>query len=96
MASFAIVVPWLLAAASNPLAPHRQRVEYLDAPITIDMPRPRFSFALAHPHGRGEYQTSYRIAVRRQLPNTSTVWVPQDFDPVRPLVLLSSAPGAAP
>ena len=84
MASLAIVVPLLLAAASNPLAPHRLRVEYLDAPITIDMPQPRFSFALAHPHGRGEYQTSYRIVVRRRLlPNASTVWVPLAFDPAR-------------
>lgn len=68
----AFVIPLLLAASTPPLAPHRLRVEYLDSPMTIDTPHPRFSFALAH-HARGERQASYRIVVRRQMPNSSEV-----------------------
>jgi hypothetical protein len=46
----------------EPLAPHRLRVEYLDAPLTVDHPVPRFSWALGHT-GRAQTQTHYRITV---------------------------------
>ena len=55
-----------LAAAPVSAATHtayRLRVEYLEKPITVDVPSPRFSWALQHPN-RAEAQTAYRIVVK--------------------------------
>ena len=40
----------------------RLRVEYLEAPLTIDVRTPRFSYALAHP-ARAQLQTAYQLVV---------------------------------
>jgi len=48
----------------------RLRVEYLDSPLTIDVPTPRFTWALSHPT-RGQYQTAYSITVNQVNPNGS-------------------------
>jgi alpha-L-rhamnosidase len=50
------------AGPGAPLPPTRLRVEYLDSPLTIDVPVPRFSWALAHT-GRAQSQTAYRLVV---------------------------------
>lgn len=60
-------VPLILIVAGfadQPPAAVRLRVEYLDNPISIDCPAPRFSWALEHP-SRGKFQHSYRIVVER-------------------------------
>ena len=41
----------------------RLRVEYLDSPLTIDTPRPRFSWALPAAVPRATVQASYRLVV---------------------------------
>ena len=41
---------------------NRLRVEYLEAPLTIDVPAPRFSWALQHAQ-RGQVQTAYHLIV---------------------------------
>ena len=41
----------------------RLRVEYLDSPLSIDTPRPRFSWALPADSPRGTVQTAYRLVV---------------------------------
>jgi len=48
----------------------RLRVEYLESPLGIDTPTPRFSYALEHP-SRAEYQTVYEITVTSA---GKTVW----------------------
>lgn len=59
---------WLLAAilvsvvAQGPHTANRLRVEYLESPLGIDVPSPRFSYALVHP-SRGQSQTAYEIVV---------------------------------
>ena len=50
----------------------RLRIEYLDSPLTIDVPTPRFSYALAHPV-RAQFQTSYRITLSSLAP-AALVW----------------------
>jgi len=60
------------APAGSPRAPRRLRVEYLEAPITIDTPQPRFSYALLH-SGRSATQASFRIVVTRS-PAAEVVW----------------------
>jgi alpha-L-rhamnosidase len=54
-----------LGAASlfgGPLAPTRLRVEYLDHPEGIDVPKPRFSWIPGHTD-KGQKQTAYQIQV---------------------------------
>lgn len=58
--------------ASVPLAPIRLRTEYLDSPLSIDTPLPRFSWALAHT-GRQQTQTAYHILVIME-PAGSLFW----------------------
>ena len=55
---------WLLAilACAAAQTATRLRVEYLETPLTIDDPLPRFSFALQHP-ARGVALHSYQIIV---------------------------------
>jgi alpha-L-rhamnosidase len=55
-----------------PLAPMRLRTEYLDSPLSIDTPSPRFSWALAHT-GRQQIQTAYRILVMLE-PASTLFW----------------------
>lgn len=67
---FTIFISIILGTDSNPSTVReptavRLRVEYLDEPINIDTPYPRFSWALYH-SVRGEFQTAYRIQVYRQ------------------------------
>ena len=50
----------------------RLRVEYLSAPLGIDVSRPRFSWALVHPD-RGQVASSYRIVVTSVL-SSDVVW----------------------
>lgn len=50
----------------------RMRIEYLDSPLTIDVPTPRFSYALSHP-SRAQYQTNYHLVLSSLNPLT-TVW----------------------
>ena len=50
------------ALATAQLAVSRLRVEYLDAPLGIDTPAPRFSFAAVAP-ARGTLVTAYRVVV---------------------------------
>ena len=56
-----LLVLVILACAAAQSAT-RLRVEYLETPLTIDDPLPRFSFALQHP-ARGVALQSYRITV---------------------------------
>jgi alpha-L-rhamnosidase len=58
------------AVAAEPAAPSRLRCEYLDNPMGIDMPHPRFSWVLEH-SGRGERQTAYQVTVS-SAPDAST------------------------
>jgi len=51
----------------------RLRVEYLDAPLTIDVATPRFSFAPIHPT-RGASLASYRIVVAQVFPSAAPIW----------------------
>ena len=60
------------AAAAAQGSSFRLRTEYLDAPLAIDEPQPRFSWARTHP-SRGTTQTAYRISVA-QLPAAAVVW----------------------
>lgn len=43
-------------------APVRLRVEYMEAPLGVDVPYPRFSWSAGHSR-RNEYQTAYRLVV---------------------------------
>eukprot|EP00040_Diaphanoeca_grandis_P042744 m.265853 g.265853 ORF g.265853 m.265853 type:complete len:1002 (+) comp64084_c0_seq1:339-3344(+) len=52
----------LHVAHASSLKPRRLRVEYLENPITIDTPTPRFSWALSS-SDRGVVQLSYHIVV---------------------------------
>ena len=52
------------SGALPPFAATRLRVEYRDAPLNIDSPSPRFSWALSHPV-RGEVQASAELSVFR-------------------------------
>eukprot|EP01079_Euglenida_sp_SAG-EU17-18_P004305 gene4305-783_t len=58
-------------AAAQPPSPLRLRVEYLEDPIAIDEPAPRFSWALQHPR-RAEVQAAYRVTVV-EAPSSSAV-----------------------
>jgi alpha-L-rhamnosidase len=60
------------AAAAQQHTATRLRIEYLDSPLTIDVPTPRFSYALAHPQ-RAQFQTSTRITVSSLSP-PALVW----------------------
>ena len=51
------------ARASSPSPAYRLRVEYLASPLTIDVPTPRFSWALAHAD-RGQLQTAYHLILK--------------------------------
>ena len=64
-----IAVAAVAVAAQGPSST-RLRVEYLDSPLTIDVARPRFSWALVHP-SRGQTITSYRIIVTNA---ATTAW----------------------
>ena len=50
----------------------RLRVEYLEAPLTVEIPTPRFSWALVHPM-RAQAMTSYKIVVTK-MPSSIVVW----------------------
>lgn len=50
------------AAAAPAHTAYRLRTMYLDSPINIDAPAPRFSYALSHPD-RGSVQTAYELVV---------------------------------
>jgi alpha-L-rhamnosidase len=50
------------AAVVAAQAPSRLRVEYMESPLTVDVPAPRFSYALDHPQ-RAQAQTAYQIRV---------------------------------
>ena len=52
-----------LGESSSLLAPTRLRVEYLEAPISIDNLSPRFSWALPSDCRRGSMQAAYRLVV---------------------------------
>ena len=64
------------AAATAPVAVGL-RVEHTNAPLTIDLPAPRFSWQLQHP-GRAQSQSAYRISVSRlpvpASPAATPVW----------------------
>jgi alpha-L-rhamnosidase len=60
------------AASAQAHTAERMRIEYLDSPLTIDVPTPRFSYALAHP-SRAQGQTSYRITLSSLAP-PALVW----------------------
>ena len=64
--------PSSTVAAAAPGAPVRLRVNYLVAPLSIDEPRPRVSWALAHAQ-RAQAQTSFRLVVT-ELASNATVW----------------------
>eukprot|EP00118_Oscarella_pearsei_P025682 m.308582 g.308582 ORF g.308582 m.308582 type:complete len:1010 (+) comp44295_c0_seq1:152-3181(+) len=64
MSRFGVIIVLLLlpAAFAAPGAPYRLRVEYMNNPLGIDEPVPRFSWALDH-SDRSQSQTVYRIVV---------------------------------
>lgn len=66
----ALLLGALCTRAASAQSATRLRVEYLDAPITIDEPLPRFSFALSHPD-RGVTLQSYQITVTDVSPVSS-------------------------
>eukprot|EP00759_Apiculatamorpha_spiralis_P035604 PhF_6_TR36292/c0_g1_i2/m.52940 len=80
--AFLLIASFCAARRSpvNPITPltsqihtsTRLRVEYLENPINIDTPFPRFSWACVHPT-RGEKQSQYRILVKLQS-NQAIVW----------------------
>lgn len=57
-----------VALGSSLPAPTRLRVEYLEAPISIDNLSPRFSWALPPNCQRGSVQTAYRLVVKTAPP----------------------------
>ena len=61
------------ASAAAQGSSSRLRVEYLDAPLTIDVATPRFSFAPLHPT-RGAALASYRIVVAQVFPSAAPIW----------------------
>lgn len=61
-----------MAIASNPLPPSNLLVEYMENPIVLDIPDPRFYWLPNH-MDRGISQTAYRIIVNNTLTNTQ-VW----------------------
>ena len=72
----AVILAALLApAAALGGVAVRLRTEYLENPISIDIPAPRFSWALSHPE-RGEFQTTYHIVVSTApaVGNPAVVW----------------------
>jgi alpha-L-rhamnosidase len=75
MISLSICAILHAALAQSSSSSTRLRVEYIDSPLTIDVPTPRFSYALVHSN-RGEVQTAYHIVVQRILPGSEpqTVW----------------------
>lgn len=91
-----------VVGSGQPFAPRQLRVEYLENPLTIDTPTPRFSWALDH-SARGAVQASYRIQVWHNPPvpphgpvapvwasgvvlSNKTVNVPYDGSPLTRLV----------
>jgi alpha-L-rhamnosidase len=62
----------LLAQASGPLAPSGLRVEYLAEPV-IDVPQPRFSWALNHTE-RGQKQSAYQVVVSAEPGFKTATW----------------------
>lgn len=67
MAIALLAVPAVVAAApaaetAGPAAPVSLRCEYLDNPMGIDMPKPRFFWIVDHPE-RGQVQSAYQIVV---------------------------------
>jgi alpha-L-rhamnosidase len=52
----------LAAAGAGPLAPTSLRCEYLENPVGIDVPKPRFFWVVEHPE-RGQVQSAYQIIV---------------------------------
>lgn len=62
----------LLAAAAAAQGATRLRVEYLEAPLAIDTPLPRFSFARTHP-ARAVTQSAYRLTVAA-VPSGQLLW----------------------
>jgi alpha-L-rhamnosidase len=62
---------WVCPATGQHTA-SRLRVEYLDTPLGIDVPSPRFSWALVHPD-RGQAQLMYDIVVKYAV-DGSVLW----------------------
>lgn len=61
-------------AATGPSVASRLRVEYMSAPLGIDMARPRFTWAAAHSE-RGQGQSAYQIVVtERGRGQQAAVW----------------------
>lgn len=63
MRAFAMASLLATIAAQTAFTATRLRVEYLPEAITIDVPTPKFSYALSHPQ-RNQAQTSYHIVVQ--------------------------------
>lgn len=69
LALLALSLASVIGAQPSPAT--RLRVEYIDAPLTIDVKTPRFSWALVH-SSRAQYQTSYHLIVTQV--GGATVW----------------------
>ncbi|MCF3110231.1 glycoside hydrolase family 78 protein [Niabella sp. CC-SYL272] len=68
-AVFLLLLPLWGYAASAPLLPVNLKVEYLDNPLGLDRPQPRFSWTLksTRPGLYGQKQTAYRVLVASSL-----------------------------
>eukprot|EP00051_Salpingoeca_urceolata_P001214 m.39380 g.39380 ORF g.39380 m.39380 type:complete len:1029 (+) comp11266_c0_seq1:188-3274(+) len=73
MHGVAVLLAFVAAAAAASQKATQLRVEYLEElyATAIDVPHPRFSWALPKPTKRGEVQTAYRIVVNA---GSATVW----------------------
>ena len=60
-------------AAAGPSAASRLRVEYMDAPLGIDMAYPRFTWSATHSE-RGQGQSAYQIVVTERGRSQASVW----------------------
>jgi len=71
--SFAILASSVGVHGQAVLTPNRLRVEYMDEPRGVDVPSPRFSWALASDE-RAQAQTAYRIVVRSEDAGSAVVF----------------------
>lgn len=62
MVNVAALLLFPVFASAAPFTAVRLRVNALASPLTVDTPRPRFSWALSHP-ARAQAQSSYRLVV---------------------------------
>jgi alpha-L-rhamnosidase len=72
MTTMSLTLVALLFVTTSGQGATRLRVEYLDAPLSIDEARPRFSFARTHPN-RGVSQTAYHVSVT-EVKSGMNVW----------------------